>query len=230
MLGNAVEIADGDTTPATTDATDFGSPYVADAAPTKTFTVKNTGTAALTTSALTVPAGFTVTEGLNASIAAGGSDTFTVKLNTTTAGTFAGNVSFANNDSNENPYNFAIKGVVNPQWYSLVSNVLTITGTANADLIRGSIASNVLTMKLNSYVKTFANASAITRVVVNAGAGNDTVIFGASMNRPTSINGGDGNDTLVGGSGVDAINGGAGTDIATRGASDTVSLAEEIIE
>lgn len=112
VLGNAIEIVDGDTTPAVTDATDFGSVALNSAPITKTFTVKNTGTAALTTSALAVPAGFTITEGLSASIAAGASDTFTVKLNTTSSGTFAGNISFANNDANENPYNFAIKGIV----------------------------------------------------------------------------------------------------------------------
>ncbi|WP_315853152.1 choice-of-anchor D domain-containing protein [Humisphaera borealis] len=114
VRGNNIVIADGDATASTTDFTDFGS--VNTGVPlTRTFTVKNTGTAALSTSGLTVPAGFSIdsTDTLLASIPAGGSDTFKVKLNATAAGTFAGNLSFANNDSNENPYNFSIKGIVN---------------------------------------------------------------------------------------------------------------------
>ena len=57
-----------------------------------------------------MPAGYTVTEGLSANIAAGAQDTFTVRLNATAAGTYPGDVSFTNNDSNENPFNFRITG------------------------------------------------------------------------------------------------------------------------
>ncbi|HSA00818.1 MAG TPA: choice-of-anchor D domain-containing protein, partial [Candidatus Paceibacterota bacterium] len=111
VMGNSVEIADGDGTPTTADHTDFGS-TTAGTAVSRVFTVKNVGTAVLTTSGLTVPSGYTVTEGLAASIAAGGQDTFTVRLDAAAAGTYAGQVSFVNNDSNENPYNFQITGVV----------------------------------------------------------------------------------------------------------------------
>jgi Ca2+-binding RTX toxin-like protein len=230
VRGNNVVIADGDTTASTTDHTDFGSVNVGSPL-TRTFTVRNTGTAALTTSGLSVPSGFTIdpADRLNASIPAGGSDTFKVKLNATAAGTFTGNISFANNDSNENPYNFAIRGVVNVPTFSLVNGVLTVTGTSGNDFIRGSIANNVLTMKMNSLTQTFANASTISRIVVNALAGNDNITMGASVNRPTSLNGGDGNDSIYGGSGTDVIDGGAGTDFATRTGSDTTKLVEEIL-
>jgi len=109
--GNSVVIADGDTTPSLADHTDFGTTTVG-APVSHTFTVRNEGTAALTTSGLTVPSGFTVTEGLSGSIAASGQDTFTVRLNATSAGTFQGDVSFGNNDSDENPFNFRIRGEV----------------------------------------------------------------------------------------------------------------------
>ncbi len=118
VLGNGVSITDGDTTPSTTDATDFGT-TTSGVAISKTFTVKNTGTAALTTSNLKVTTtsgaaitSFTITEGLSASIPAGGSDTFTVKFLSTVAGTQTAMVSFNNNDSNENPYNYYIKATV----------------------------------------------------------------------------------------------------------------------
>ena len=195
--------------------------------------MKNTGTAALTTSGLTVPAGFSIdpTDTLIASIAAGGQDTFKVRLNATTAGTFAGNISFANNDANENPYNFAIRGVVKVPTFSFnpTTKVLTVTGTSGNDFIRGSIASNVLTMKVNNLTQTFANASSITRIVVNALAGNDNISLAQSVDRATSLFGGDGNDTIYGGSGTDAINGGAGTDVAFRNGTDTTTLVEEIL-
>jgi hypothetical protein len=42
----------------------------------------------------------------------GTSRTFTVQLNTATAGTKAGDISFSNNDSDENPFHFRITGTV----------------------------------------------------------------------------------------------------------------------
>jgi hypothetical protein len=227
--GSNVTITKGDTTPSTTDGTDFGTFLQGSStAITHTFTVKNTGTGALTTSGMTVPNGFSIASALPATIAAGGSATFKVSLKTTDAlGTYSGNVSFNNNAFGQSPFTFAIKGVVN--WFELASNVLTINGTAGNDSIRGSITSNVLTMRLNNLSQTFSNASSITKIIVNAFAGNDLIVFGPSMNRPTSLNGGDGNDSIFGGSGADVINGGNGTDLATKGTGDSLSLVEEIL-
>ncbi|WP_019499612.1 choice-of-anchor D domain-containing protein [Pseudanabaena sp. PCC 6802] len=111
--GTTDNIADGDTTPSTTDGTNFGS-TTAGTAVTRTFTIENAGTADLTLSAPTLPTGFSLVGGFPASVAAGSNATFTVQLDATAVGTFSGNISFGNNDSNENPYNFAITGVVGP--------------------------------------------------------------------------------------------------------------------
>ena len=232
VFGNSVAITDGDTTPSTADFTDFGSVAKGAAAVSRSFTVRNTGSATLTTSGLTAPAGFAISEGLSATIPAGGSDSFTVRLNTATAGSFAGNIVFTCNDADEGTYNFAVKGLVTtagPSFAKLVNGVVTVTGTGSADLIRGSIASNILTLRLNNLTQTFANASSISRIVVNALGGNDTVIMAPSVNRATTINGGDGDDIIVGSSAADLINGGAGYDIATKGAGDSLSLVEEIL-
>jgi len=114
VLGNAVSIADGDTTPSTADGTDFGSVTQGGVTVSRTFTVRNDGGAALTLGAVTVPTGFTLTEGLSTTLAAGASDTFTVRLDTTTLGTKSGEASFTTNDSDENPFHFAITGTVSP--------------------------------------------------------------------------------------------------------------------
>jgi hypothetical protein len=84
-----------------------GSPAVS-----RTFTVRNDGTAALTLGAVTVPTGFTLTEGLSGSLAPGESDAFTVRLNTSAPDLCWGDVSFTTNDSDENPFNFQIIGDV----------------------------------------------------------------------------------------------------------------------
>jgi hypothetical protein len=61
---------------------------------------------------LDVPDGFTIPNNLSTSLSPGNSDTFTVQLETTKAGTKTGEISFTNNDPDENPFNFCIKGQV----------------------------------------------------------------------------------------------------------------------
>ena len=112
VLGNGVSITDGDATPSTGDGTDFGSVAQGNPAVSRTFTVRNDGTTALTLGTVAVPAGFTLTEALSSSLAPGAADTFTVQLETTTIGTKTGEISFATNDSDENPFNFTITGTV----------------------------------------------------------------------------------------------------------------------
>jgi len=111
VRGSDVGIADGDNLPTMADFTDFGTVDVG-APITRTFTVKNTGSVVLKNSGLVVPAGFTIINGLASNIQPGGHDTFTVRFNASLAGSFAGTVAFTNNDTNENPYNYRIKGTV----------------------------------------------------------------------------------------------------------------------
>ena len=72
-LGNS--IVSGDNTPSVTDDTDFGS-TVAGTTVTHTFTILNIGTANLTVSAATVPAGFTVTASPTSPVAGSGNTSF----------------------------------------------------------------------------------------------------------------------------------------------------------
>ncbi|MBI3464286.1 MAG: choice-of-anchor D domain-containing protein [Planctomycetes bacterium] len=80
--------------------------------PTRVFTVRNVGGQNLVLGTPSLPAGFSLVEGLAANIAPGGSDTFTGRLDSAAVGTKSGEVTFTTNDLDENPFNFAIAGQV----------------------------------------------------------------------------------------------------------------------
>ncbi|MBM4084320.1 MAG: choice-of-anchor D domain-containing protein, partial [Planctomycetes bacterium] len=136
---NSQNIVDGDTTPNVTDGTDLGAVAQDSLSPTSTFTVRNTGTSALTLGTPSVPSGFTITDPLSTSIAAGGSDTFTLQLSTSAVGTFSGDVSFTTNDSNESPFNFRITGIVTADtptaggWAQIGQRSAKVGGVSNND-------------------------------------------------------------------------------------------------
>ncbi|MHB8894000.1 MAG: choice-of-anchor D domain-containing protein [Candidatus Geothermincolia bacterium] len=117
LIGNGRSIVDGDTTPATADFTDFGVTDVVKGAITRTFTIKNTGSGALALTGLPLvavgganAADFTVTTLPVSPVAAGGSRTFQVRFDPSAAGTRVATISIANNDGDENPYDFAVQG------------------------------------------------------------------------------------------------------------------------
>src|SRR5262249_15833958 len=80
VLGNSIGIIDGDVTPSTADGTDYGTVTIGDPVVVRSFTVRNDGNATLTLSGLTVPSGFTITDGLVASLGPGSSDIITVQM------------------------------------------------------------------------------------------------------------------------------------------------------
>ncbi len=115
LTGKGNDIADGDTTPSTTDDTDFGSYDIWAGSVSHTFTIQNTGSSALSLTGtplvtLSDSTDFTITQPSSSSLAAGGSTTFTIAFDPTTTGTKTDTVSIANDDSDENPYTFVIKG------------------------------------------------------------------------------------------------------------------------
>lgn len=114
ILGNAISIVDGDTTPSPKDWTDFGSMEISTGIITKTFTIQNTGDATLTIGTITISgtnaANFTVTQNPSSSISAGGNSTFSISFKPNTLGLKTAIFSIVNNDSNENPYDYSIQG------------------------------------------------------------------------------------------------------------------------
>ncbi len=96
-----------------TGSVDFGEVLVG-LPRTKSFTVTNVGMQDLTlASSIMVPAGFSLTAPLGATtLAFGQSTTFQLQLDAPAVGSYGGEVSLDNSDSNENPFNFTVRGTV----------------------------------------------------------------------------------------------------------------------
>jgi hypothetical protein len=118
VTGNGVSIADGDATPSAADHTDFGSTSVNGGTVSRTFTVENTGNADLnlTGTPKVVVSGenasdFTVTVQPSSPVGAlNDPATFTVTFDPSGGGTRTATISIDNDDSDENPYDFAVQG------------------------------------------------------------------------------------------------------------------------
>ncbi len=133
ITGNGVSIADGDTTPATGDDTDFGSTAVSAGTVVRTFTIANQGNINLSLSgydlvSLSGPnaADFSITAMPTATVAAGGSTTFQVTFDPSAAGVRTATVTVESNDSDENPYTFDIQGTGNAPEIDITGNNVSI--------------------------------------------------------------------------------------------------------
>ena len=125
VTGNSTTILDGDSTPSTSDYTDFGSTAVTGGTVSRTFTIYNIGHGDLNLSGApkvtisgTNASDFSVTVQPSSPIAfPSGSTPFTVVFDPSAAGLRTASISIINNDLNENPYNFSIQGFgdVNPE-------------------------------------------------------------------------------------------------------------------
>ncbi|MBW4453103.1 MAG: choice-of-anchor D domain-containing protein [Nostoc indistinguendum CM1-VF10] len=207
VLNGTVDIADGSTTPIDFDNVTFGSTA------TKTFTIKNIGTATLNLGNLTLPNGFSLVGTRPYSLAAKGSTNITVALNTNipTPGTYGGSFSLTNNDSDESPFNFAIKGTVQP---ALATEIYLLNGTASSEYLKGHAPAN----KIYGFGGNDNIVGNVGNDQLFGGDANDTLwgndgndrLYGDSGN--DKLSGDNGNDTLFGGIGDDQLLGGAGND------------------
>lgn len=114
VRGNNLDIPDEDVTPITTDYTNLGTTGVGTFI-NRTYTIQNLGTVTLTlgTISITGPnaSAFTVITAPASSVTPGGTTTFTIRFTAAFLGNHDATLSFATNDIDENPYNFAIRGV-----------------------------------------------------------------------------------------------------------------------
>lgn len=103
------------------------------------------------------------------------------------------------------------------------ADTVTVNGTNNADTFGANgDAGGVLVFGLQAAVEVFFAEAAADRLTLNAQGGDD-VVDASSLEADAillTINGGLGNDVLIGGEGDDLINGGDGNDLALMGAGD----------
>ena len=140
IKGNDTVIVDGDETPSSADHTDFGSVAAYADTFTRTYTIKNTGSAALNLSGdspyVTISGAnagdFSVTAPPSATIAASDSTTFQITFDPSAIGIRSATVSIANTDTNENPYNFNIQGEGTNTAPTFVGDTTTLYVAQNA--------------------------------------------------------------------------------------------------
>ena len=125
VTGNGQPIVDGSATTDSATGTDYGSVSLGTAASVQTYSIANNGNGTLELGAVSIsgPAAgdFTITAQPAASVAPGGSTTFSVQFQPTAGGERDATLSFAENDSTEpSPYSFAVvgTGVIQPPAYS----------------------------------------------------------------------------------------------------------------
>lgn len=129
IVGNAISIPDSNTNPpSVTNDTDFGNVAVSSSSA-HTFTIENTGGATLN---LTGSSPYVSISGANAgdfsvttipsnSISGSSSTTFEITFTPSAVGLRTAAITIANDDSDENPYNFNIQGTGTTTTYSSVS-------------------------------------------------------------------------------------------------------------
>jgi uncharacterized repeat protein (TIGR01451 family) len=117
VQGNGLSISDGDTTPSLANHTEFGQVLISSGAVTRTFTISNTGSLALTLTgspAVTITgphaADFNVTSQPGSPVGPDGSASFQVSFDPSATGTRSATISILNDDGDENPYTFAVQG------------------------------------------------------------------------------------------------------------------------
>jgi Ca2+-binding RTX toxin-like protein len=99
------------------------------------------------------------------------------------------------------------------------SDTVTVNGTAGNDHIDLTASGSVVTVSGLPAQVTIDHGEPADHLTINAGAGNDT-IDASKMPAGTlglTLNGGDGNDTILGSHGNDTVNGGTGNDVASLG-------------
>ena len=159
VQGNSTNILDGTTVPSATNHTDFGSVGIGSTL-VRTFTIQNTGTAALTISSVMSSSTKFVIGTAPTSIAAGATATFTVTYTPTATGTDNATITINNNDSDEAVYDFAITGTaINPfitRWN------LATAGSTPTELTFSAVTSGTVSYTWKSTTTTASGSGTFT--------------------------------------------------------------------
>ncbi|WP_264559877.1 choice-of-anchor D domain-containing protein [Flavobacterium sp. N2270] len=181
--GNSVSIVDGDTTPSTTDDTDFGTTVLGNDV-SHTFTITNSGTDDLDISSITITgvdaADFYVSINPAPTVAGSGSTTFEITFSPSALGISNATVSIDNNDADENPYTFDILGeAITCTPTTSVSSIAPTSGPVGTMVtINGSGFATATTVNFGGSSATFTVVSgSVIEAIVPTGAttGNITI-------------------------------------------------------
>lgn len=140
IRGNSVSISSGDSTPTISDYTDFGTVNINSTTFDRVFTIHNTGSASLSLGNVIVSgthaSDFTVVNQPAGSVLANSSTSFTIRFDPSAIGVRNAILAISNNDSNENPYTFSIRGTGATPILSISPSTRTITegDTGTADI------------------------------------------------------------------------------------------------
>ncbi|WP_298327495.1 DUF4347 domain-containing protein, partial [Asticcacaulis sp.] len=187
VTGNSTNITDGDTTPSTTDHTDFGSTAVAGGTVERTYTINNTGPGALNISSITLSntTDFSFVGTNPTSIAAGQSATVTVRFDPASAGSKTSTLTINSNDSDEAAFDFRLTGTgvagpsITSATYNASTNVLTVTGDSLTN--GGAIDETKLTL-------TGQGGSTYTLTETGAITASSATSFSITLNATDQIN------------------------------------------
>ena len=99
---------------------------------------------------------------------------------------------------------------------TVAANQLVVTGDAfgNRITLRFATITQIQVLDGTTVVGSFASAS-FGSIVINAGAGDDTILFGRTfgvITKPAIVNGEQGDDSISGGGGEDVLHGGTDDD------------------
>lgn len=199
ITGNSIEIADGDTSPNTTDHTDFGTVSVDSGTIVRAFTINNFGCSSLSLTgaspyvSISGSSDFTLTAIPSGTIGTSGSTTFEITFDPGALGTQTATVSIANDDSDENPYNFEIEGFgaeqeINIQGGSPLTNITN--GDASPSAAEGTIIGSTSTGTPITSTFTIQNVGdADLTIGAISFSGTDTADFSLSSSPATPITG-----------------------------------------
>jgi P pilus assembly chaperone PapD len=137
-------LQDGSSVPVDFGATTLNAPV------TVTFTVNNLGSVPLSLGGLDVPVGFALDGDFPTSVDGNGSATFSLVLEATSLGSFDGQVSFENNDSDENPFTFRVQGVVDAAELTVLDGLLTVPNGSTVDFgstVQGNAVNKIFTIR-----------------------------------------------------------------------------------
>ncbi len=161
VTGNSINIPDESSTTSLANFTDLGGVNLGGTI-TQTFQIRNRGLQNLTLGAFTFSgvnaSEFTLITAPAASVIPNGTTTFTLQFAPTALGTRNAIVSFQNNDSNENPFNFAISGTGGESEISISGLGSNVPDNASAgNLTNGTQFPNTIVGNTNTRTFTIRN-------------------------------------------------------------------------